>query len=108
MLADVAPERQGHPGARWYASGVRWYRGHPVKKVLLFTMEGNADGEAALAFFQARGVALDVRDVGKDRAASLELFTRIGRLGVPTVVIDERAFDGFEVHREAIEAMLRD
>ena len=37
-----------------------------MKKVLVFTMEGNADGEAALAFFQARGVALDVRDVGKD------------------------------------------
>jgi hypothetical protein len=38
-----------------------------VKKVLLFTMEGNADGEAALAFLQARGLAVDVRDVGRDR-----------------------------------------
>ena len=48
----------------------------PVKKVLVFTMEGNADGEAALAFFQARGVAVDVRDVGRDPQASLDLFAR--------------------------------
>jgi glutaredoxin len=80
----------------------------PVKKALIFTMEGNADGEAALAFFQARGVAVDVRDVGKDPQASLELFGRAGRLAVPTVVIDERVFDGFATHREEIEALLRD
>lgn len=79
-----------------------------MKKVLVFTMEGNADGEAALAFFQARGVALDVRDVGKDPDASLDLFGRAGRLGVPTVVIGERVFDGFAAHRDAIEALLRD
>ena len=53
----------------------------PVKKALVFTMEGNADGEAALAFFQARGVAVDVRDVGRDPQASLDLFARAGRLG---------------------------
>jgi hypothetical protein len=80
----------------------------PVKKALLFTMEGNADGEAALAFFQARGVAVDVRDVGRDPEASLDLFARAGRLGVPTVVIDDRVFDGFAVHREAIEGLLRE
>ena len=79
-----------------------------MKKALLFTMEGNVDGEAALAFFQARGVAVDVRDVGKDPEASLELFTRVGRLGVPTIVIDERVFVGFGAQREAIEAALRD
>lgn len=79
-----------------------------VKKALLFTMEGNVDGEAALAFFQARGVAVDVRDVGKDPDASLDLFARSGRLGVPTVVIDERVFSGFAVHREEIEVLLRD
>jgi glutaredoxin len=80
----------------------------PVKKALLFTMEGNADGEAALAFLQARGVAVDVRDVGRDPDASLDLFTRAGRLGVPTVVIEDRVFDGFGMHREAIEALLRE
>ena len=64
-----------------------------VKKALVFTMEGNADGEAALAFFQARGVAVDVRDVGRDPQASLDLFARAGRLGA---------------HREEIEALLRD
>jgi hypothetical protein len=79
-----------------------------VKKALLFTMEGNADGEAALAFFQARGVAVDVRDVGRDPEASLDLFARAGRLGVPTVVIADRVFDGFAVHREAIEGLLRE
>jgi glutaredoxin len=78
-----------------------------VKKVLLFTMEGNADGEAALAFFQARGVAVDVRDVGKDPGASLELFTRVGRMGVPTIVIEEHHFLGFGAHKEEIEALLR-
>lgn len=82
--------------------------GAPVKKALIFTMEGNADGEAALAFFQARGVAVDVRDVGKDPQASLDLFARAGRLAVPTVVIDERVFDGFGGHRDEIEALLRD
>jgi glutaredoxin len=71
-------------------------------------MEGNADGEAALAFFQTRGVAVDVRDVGRDPGASLELFTRMGRLGVPTIVIDERVFAGFAVHRDEIEALVRD
>lgn len=80
----------------------------PVKKALLFTMEGNADGEAALAFFQARGVAVDVRDVGKDPEASLDLFARAGRLGVPTVVLEDRVFDGFGAHREVIEALLRE
>lgn len=85
----------------------RWYRG-AVKKVRVFTMEGNADGEAALAFFQARGAAVDVRDVGRDPEASLEVFTRAGRLGVPTIVIDERVFVGFAAHRGEIEALLRD
>jgi hypothetical protein len=80
----------------------------PVKKALVFTMEGNVDGEAALAFFQARGVAVDVRDVGKDPQASQALFARAGRLGVPTVVLGERVFDGFGAHREEIEALLRD
>ena len=47
-------------------------------------MEGNADGEAALAFLQARGAAVDLFDVGKDPDASLALFRRLGRLGVPT------------------------
>ena len=79
-----------------------------MKKVLLFTMEGNADGEAALAFFQARGAAVDVRDVGRDPAASQELFTRLGRLRVPTIMIDERVFVGFDVHRGEIEVMVRD
>jgi hypothetical protein len=65
-----------------------------VKRVLLFTMEGNLDGEAALAFLQARG--------------SLELFRRLGRLGVPTIVVDDRAFVGFEAHRQEIEALVRE
>ncbi len=79
-----------------------------MKRALLFTLEGNADGEAALAFFQSRGVAVDVRDVGKDPDASQELFARMGRLGVPTIVIDERLFVGFGAHRDEIEALLRD
>lgn len=79
-----------------------------MKRVLLFTMEGNADGEAALAFLQARGAAVDVRDVGRDPDASLDLFRRIGRLGVPTIVIDERVFVGFGVHRDEVEALLRE
>ena len=79
-----------------------------VKRVRLFTMEGHADGEAALAYFQARGVAVDVRDVGRDPDASLELFTRMGRLGVPTIVIDERVFVGFGVHRDQIETLVRE
>ena len=33
---------------------------------------------------------------------------RAGRLGVPTVVIGDRMFDGFGTHREEIEALLRD
>ncbi|HEY5989944.1 MAG TPA: glutaredoxin domain-containing protein [Streptosporangiaceae bacterium] len=79
-----------------------------MKKVLLFTMEGNADSEAALAFFQARGAAVDVRDVGRDPAASQELFTRLGRLRVPTIMIGERVFVGFDVHRGEIEVLVRD
>jgi hypothetical protein len=79
-----------------------------VKKVRLFTMEGNADGEAALAFFQARGAAVDVRDVGRDPDASLELFNRLGRLAVPAIVIDDRVFVGFGVYRREIEAMVRE
>jgi len=49
-----------------------------------------------------------VRDVGKDPEASLDLFARAGRLGVPTVVIGDRVFDGFGVHREEIEGLLRE
>ena len=79
-----------------------------MKRALLFTMEGNADGEAALAFFQSRGVAVDVRDVGKDPEASQELFARMGRLGVPTIVLDERVFVGFGPHRDEIEALVRE
>jgi len=78
-----------------------------VKRVLLYTMEGNAEGEAALAYLTARGVAVDVRDVGRDPGASLDLFARIGRLGVPTVVIEQRTFPGWLAHRDAIEALLR-
>lgn len=79
-----------------------------MKRVLLFTMEKNPDGEAALAFFQTRGVAVVVRDVGKDPGASQELFARAGRLGVPTIVIEERVFVGFAAHRDEIEALIRD
>ncbi len=74
----------------------------------LFTVEGTADGEAALAFFQARGAAVNIRDVGRDPAASQELSTRLGRLGVPAIVIDGRVLVGFTVHRGEIEALLRD
>ncbi|HTK89736.1 MAG TPA: glutaredoxin domain-containing protein [Verrucomicrobiae bacterium] len=79
-----------------------------MKRALLFTMEGNADGEAALAYLQARGVAVDVRDVGKDPDASLDLFKRIGRLAVPAVVIDERVFLGFGAHKDEIELLVRE
>jgi len=77
-----------------------------VKKVLLFTMEGIADGEAALTFFQSRGAAVEVRDVGRDPGASQEAFRLAGRLAVPTVLIDERVFLGFRAHREEIGALL--
>jgi hypothetical protein len=53
-------------------------------------------------------VAVDVRDVGRDPQASLDLFARSGRLGVPTVVLGDRLFDGFGAHREEIETLLRD
>ena len=79
-----------------------------MKKVLLFTMEGNADGEAALAFFQSRGAAVDVRDVGRDPEASAEAFRLAGRLAVPTIVIDERLFLGFGAHREEIVTLMRE
>ena len=79
-----------------------------VKRALLYTIEGNADGEAALAYLQARGVAVDLFDVGKDPDASLALFTRLGRLGVPTIVIEDRAFVGFEAHRQEIDALVRE
>ena len=79
-----------------------------MKKVLLFTMEGIGDGEAALAFFQARGAAVEVRDVGRDPGASQEVFRLAGRLAVPTVVIDERVFLGFSAHRDEIEALMRE
>ena len=45
---------------------------------------------------------------GKDPDASLDLFARAGRLGVPTVVIGDRVFDGFGAHREEIEGLLRE
>ena len=78
-----------------------------MKRALLFTMESNADGEAALVYLQARGVAVDVRDVGKDPDASLELFKRIGRMTVPAVVIDDHIFLGFGAHKDEIEALVR-
>ena len=87
---------------------MQWYVWGAVKKVLLFSMEGNADGEAALAFFQSRGAAVDVRDVGRDPEASAEVFRLAGRLAVPTIVIDERVFLGFGPHRDEIEALVRE
>jgi len=100
MLAEVEREGQA-PAPR------RCYRGRAVKRVLLFTIEGNADGEAALAFFQKRGAAVDVRDVGRDPEASAEVFRLAGRLAVPTVVIGDRVFQGFAAHRDEIEALVR-
>ena len=79
-----------------------------MRTARLFTMTANAAGEAALAFFLARGVRVDVRDVGKDEEASLELFNLAGRRAVPTVVIDERGFLGFAENREEIESLLRE
>lgn len=79
-----------------------------MKSVRLYTMTGNPDGEAALAFFLARGVRVEVRDVGKDEGASLELFNLAGRLAVPAVVIDEQLFPGFAENREKIESLLRE
>ncbi len=101
MLAEVARHGQA-------ARLRRCYRGSLVKRVLLFTMEGNADGEAALAFFQARGAAVDVRDLGRDPEASAEVFRRAGRLAVPTIVIEDRLFLGFGGHREEIAALVRE
>ena len=105
MLAE-APERvkaAAFPtGSRW------WYGGRIVKKVMLFTMEGIADGEAALAFFQSRGAAVEVRDVGRDPAASQDAFRLTGRLAVPTVLINERVFLGFGAHRDEIETLMRE
>jgi Glutaredoxin len=101
MLAEVL-----RPGQA--ACARRCYRGSLVKRVLLFTMEGNADGEAALAFFQSRGAAVDVRDVGRDPEASAEVFRLAGRLAVPTIVIEDRLFLGFSGHREEIDALVRE
>ena len=100
MLAEVLRRGQA-------ACARRCYRGL-VKRVLLFTMEGNADGEAALAFFQSRGAAVDVRDVGRDPEASAEVFRLAGRLAVPTIVIEDRLFLGFGGHREEIAALVRE
>lgn len=101
MLAEVLRHGQA-------ACPRRCYRGSLVKRVLLFTMEGNADGEAALAFFQARGAAVDVRDLGRDPEASAEVFRLAGRLAVPTIVIEDRLFLGFHGHREEIAALVRE
>ncbi|PYM55094.1 MAG: hypothetical protein DMD77_20985 [Candidatus Rokuibacteriota bacterium] len=101
MLAEVLRRGQA-------ACARRCYRGSLVKRVLLFTMEGNADGEAALAFFQSRGAAVDVRDVGRDPEASAEVFRLAGRLAVPTIVIEDRLFLGFGGHREEIAALVRE
>jgi glutaredoxin len=79
-----------------------------MKRVLVFTIHGHPEGEAALAYFAARGVAVDVRDIGQDPEASLELVRRLGRLGVPTIVIEDRVFPGWAAHRPAIEALLRE
>ena len=46
------------------------------------TLRFAADGEAALAYLQARGVAVDLFDVGKDPDASLALFTRLGKASI--------------------------
>jgi hypothetical protein len=101
MLAEVLRRGQA-------ARPRRCYRGSLVKRVLLFTMEGNADGEAALAFFQARGAAVDVRDLGRDPEASAEVFRLAGRLAVPTIVIEDRLFLGFDGHRDEIAALVRE
>ena len=102
MLAEVLRRGQA-------ACARQCYRGSLVKRVLLFTMEGNADGEAALAFFQSRGAAVDVRDVGRDPEASAEVFRLAGRLAVPTIVIEDRLFLGFGGHREEeIAALVRE
>jgi len=101
MLAEVLHRGQavqGLPVLSWTL----------VKRVRLFTMEGNADGEAALAFFQSRGAAVEVRDVGRDPEASAEVFRLAGRLAVPTIVIEDRLFLGFATHREEIAALVRE
>ena len=76
--------------------------------VRVYTMAGNPDGEAALAFFAARAVAVDVRDVGKDAQATLELFRTYGKLSIPTIVVANETFWGFGKHREQIEQALRE
>jgi hypothetical protein len=79
-----------------------------AKAVRLYTMAGNPDGEAALAFFAARGVSVDVRDVGKDAQATLDLFKLYGRLSIPTIMVASETFWGFGKHREQIELALRE
>lgn len=79
-----------------------------MKRALLFTVRGSADGEAALAYLQARGVAVDVRDAGRDPLATLEVFRRFDRLRLPAIVIGERGFLGFAPNRDAIDAVLRE
>jgi len=79
-----------------------------AKSVRVYTMAGNPDGEAALAFFAARGVSVDLRDVGKDAQATLELFRFCGRLSIPTIVIAGEPFWGFAQHREKIEQAVRE
>ena len=65
---------------------------------------------AAPAASASAAPAYALTDVGTfgGPQASLDLFARAGRLGVPTVVIGDRMFDGFGAHREEIEALLRD
>ncbi len=109
-------EPQGHPPAEGRATilvAAARDKGEERRLVEFLTHEGfqiatAADGEAALAFFHARGAAVNIRDVGRDPAASQELSTRLGRLGVPAIVIDGRVLVGFTVHRGEIEALLRD
>ena len=50
----------------------------------------------------------DVRDVGRDSEASVEVFRLAGRLAVSTIVIEEQAILGFGGHREGIETLLRE
>jgi hypothetical protein len=78
------------------------------KSVRVYTMEGNPDGEAALAFFTTRGVSVEVSDVGKDAQATLDLFRLCGRLSIPTIVIAGELFLGFGKHRETIEQTIRE
>lgn len=62
--------------------------------------------DKAKEYLESKGVAYEVVDVSKDRAAAMDMVKKTRQMGVPVVQIEERYIVGFD--KGAIDTALKE